>query len=52
MGNCKHIYQDIKKLICPDCGRDTHETDWSFQHQLQKEWHENGHATYGGWWSI
>ncbi len=49
---CKHIYQDIKKDICPDCGKYTHETDWSFQHKLHKEWIESGKAERQGWTSI
>lgn len=49
---CKHIYENVGSEICPYCGRDTHETDWTYQAQLHKQWHEEGKATYGGWWSI
>jgi hypothetical protein len=50
--NCRHIYEDIGEIICPDCGRDTHETDWAFQHALHADWITSGKASKQGWWSI
>ena len=50
--HCRHIYQDIGESICPDCGRDTHETDWEKEAQLHREWIASGKAKFGGWWSI
>jgi len=47
--------------ICPDCGRDTHETDFLQQTRLHEKWIEEGKAdwskcpqggTLRGWWSI
>lgn len=49
---CNHIYEDIGMSICPNCGRDTHETDWLFQHQLHREWIASGKAQSQGWTSI
>lgn len=58
---CRHIYQRVAAEICPDCGRDTHETDFELQRQLHKQWIEDGKAdwnicplggTLRGWWSI
>lgn len=50
--NCEHIYKNMGAPICPICGRDTHETDWSKQHELHREWIASGKAQFGGWWSI
>ena len=49
---CEHVYENVQAEICPLCGKNTHETDWSYQTKLHKEWHEDGKATFGGWWSI
>jgi hypothetical protein len=58
---CRHIYEIIKAEICPDCGRDTHETDFLEQTRLHEKWIEEGNAdwskcpqggTLRGWWSI
>ena len=49
---CEHVYKDMGQDLCPKCGRDTHETDWKYQAQLMKQWHADGKAVYGGWWSI
>lgn len=58
---CRHIYQRVAAEICPDCGRDTHETDFALQRELHKQWIEDGKAdwnicplggTLRGWWSI
>ena len=49
---CEHVYKNMNANPCPLCGKDTHETDWKLQHKLHKAWHEDGKATYGGWWSI
>jgi len=46
---------------CPDCGRDTHRTDWKFSAELHRKWIADGKAdwnicpkggTIRGWWSI
>jgi len=50
--HCRHVYEHIGEPICPYCGRDTHETDWAKEHKLMKQWHADGKAAYGGWWSI
>ena len=58
---CRHIYYRIGVDVCPECGRDTHETDFAFQRKLHEEWIEQGKAdwnicpqggTLRGWWSI
>jgi hypothetical protein len=49
---CRHVYETIREKICPDCGKETNETDWAYQHELHREWIASGKATYGGWWSI
>lgn len=47
--------------MCPDCGKDTHETDHEFQTRLHKQWIEEGKhlpmqcplgGTIRGWWDI
>ena len=51
---CEHIYKNIGADICPNCGRDTHETDWEFIKQERIKHREK----YGilhvvrEWWSI
>jgi len=58
---CRHIFINLGVAICPDCGRDTHETDWQLQGRLHEEWIASGKAdwnicpqggTIRGWWSI
>lgn len=49
---CEHVYKDMGQDLCPKCGRDTHETDWAKEAQIMKQWHADGKAVYGGWWSI
>ena len=49
---CRHIYEDTGEEICPECGADTHETDWDFQHTLHRDWIASGKAVQQGWWSI
>ena len=49
---CEHVYKDMGANPCPKCGNPTHEIDWKYQHKLHKQWHADGKATYGGWWSI
>lgn len=49
---CRHVYEEVESDICPDCGRDTHRTDWAKQHELHREWIASGKATAQGWWSI
>ena len=50
---CKHIYKNIGKSICPDCGKDTHELDWQKNNYLNAEWKkENPNAKSDVWWSI
>jgi hypothetical protein len=50
--NCAHIYRDVGQPQCPDCKRDTHETNWQFQHELHIDWIKSGKAVKTGWWSI
>lgn len=50
--HCEHVYRNMNQNPCPKCGRDTHETDWSEQHALHKEWIASGKAVSQGWWSI
>lgn len=49
---CAHVYRNLGKSICPLCGKNTHETNWKFVNELHKQWHADGKATFGGWWSI
>jgi hypothetical protein len=51
---CYHIYQNTGYEVCPKCGRDTHETDWSKQLKLRKKWLKDNPLAYKevGWWSI
>ena len=50
---CEHVYRYVNAPICPYCGKDTHETDWQKQHELNKQWKlDNPDSAYGGWWSI
>ena len=50
---CIHIYTNLNVDVCPYCGRDTHETNWKEQSELNKKWKlENPDAKFGGWWSI
>ena len=51
---CQHIYKNIGKPICPDCGRDTHEIDWAKNNQFHKEWLKKNPDAWKsvGWWSI
>ena len=53
MDFCVHVYRNVGEMVCPYCGKPTHETDWVEQNRLAKEWKEkNPNPTYGGWWSI
>ena len=61
MSVCRHVYQVIGKAICPDCGGDTHESDFALQRRLHDEWIKNGKdqankcplgGTIRGWWDI
>ena len=49
---CEHVYKDMGANPCPKCGKETHETDWAKEAKLMKQWHADGKAVYGGWWSI
>ena len=58
---CRHIYELIGKANCPDCGGDTHESDFALQRHLHKKWIEDGKnqankcplgGTIRGWWDI
>jgi hypothetical protein len=52
MDECWHIYKDTGFPLCPDCGRDTHETDWVKEWELHQKWIADGKARFTGWWSI
>ena len=51
---CDHVYKNIGYDICPTCGKDTHEVDWSRAieerraHREKYGWFHN----VGVWWSI
>lgn len=59
---CRHVYELVGSPTCPDCGRDTHETDRELQIALFKNHYKEGkHLSYKcpieggtirGWWSI
>ena len=49
---CNHVYRNMGKPICPDCGKETRETDWTIVHQQHKQWIADGKAVAQGWWSI
>lgn len=49
---CEHVYKEMKQDICPNCGRDTHKTNWQFQHELHRDWIASGKAESQGWTSI
>lgn len=50
--HCEHVYRNVKSNPCEMCGKETHEINWEFQHQLHREWIDSGKATVQGWWSI
>lgn len=62
MAICRHVYESVGAPICPDCGRDTHETDSALQSRLFKEYYASeapkayicpvDGGTIRGWWSI
>lgn len=50
---CRHVYETVNAKVCPDCGKDTHETDWEAIHEFHREWIASGKAVSDGvWWSI
>ena len=49
---CNHVYRITGKDICPECGKDTHETDWALVARQREEWIVSGKAVAQGWWSI
>jgi hypothetical protein len=58
---CIHIYQDVGAEVCPRCGRDTHEVDWSISAKILRSHYAEGRdrdyicpqgGTIRGWWSI
>ena len=49
---CEHVYKIMNQNPCPKCGGETHETDWTYQSKLHREWIGSGKATSQGWWSI
>lgn len=52
MTYCRHVYEEMKEDICPDCGGNTHRINWQIQWDLHKEWISSGKAVSQGWWSI
>lgn len=54
MNGCRHIYEYINAEKCPECGRDTHEPNWTELNKAHKQWlKENPDAWRRvGWWSI
>lgn len=49
---CNHVYRDIGKELCPNCGERTREIDWKLVTAQHKQWIAEGKAVYGGWWSV
>ncbi len=58
---CIHVYTIVNQALCPECGRNTHETDFKYQTELHKKWIEEGRhldmqcplgGTIRGWWDI
>lgn len=49
---CQHVYQEMRSEICDFCGGYTHKTDWTYQHELHKDWIASGKAVSQGWTSI
>jgi hypothetical protein len=49
---CPHTYQEMDSEICGLCGGYTHKTDWTYQHELHKDWIASGKAVSQGWTSI
>lgn len=59
---CRHIYENVGADICPDCGKDTHETDFALTNKLHKQHIADGKdepykckdcgGTIRGWWDI
>ena len=54
MNGCRHIYEYVNAEKCPECGRDTHEPNWTELNKAHKRWlKENPDAWRRvGWWSI
>lgn len=48
---CKHVYEDLP-TPCPECGGETHQTDWKLIANQHREWISSGKAVLQGWWSI
>lgn len=51
---CKHVYENVGAVYCPECGGPTHEVDWQLvheQHRAWKEWVIENPQEYT-WWSI
>jgi RNA polymerase subunit RPABC4/transcription elongation factor Spt4 len=59
---CRHVYELVRAPICPECGKDTHETDWKVVAEQRRQWIADGKAdavicpdcggTIRNWWSI
>jgi hypothetical protein len=49
---CDHVYKEMNSEICELCGGDTHKTNWSYQHELHRDWIASGKAESQGWTSI
>lgn len=41
MSKCRHIYEHIGSDVCPDCGKNTHESDFKKIFDLHKQWIED-----------
>lgn len=54
MDKCRHIYELTGQLICPDCGRDTHEVNWAQANAQNRQWLKDNPEAWRsvGWWSI
>ena len=49
---CEHVYSYVGAEICPKCGRDTHEPDWSSITKAHKEFVAANPGFKYTWWSI
>jgi ribosomal protein L34E len=52
---CEHVYKTVGADICPHCGKDTHEIDWSRDREERRLHKEKHGLFYQGpqvWWSI
>jgi len=51
---CKHIYTTVGAVLCPHCGRATHEINWVQQLEYRRAYVKRVGLFYKkvSWWSI